>query len=291
MYLRKSAFALMASAVMFAPSTANAFDWSKLWWPSKPLSPLERAYPQNNTQAQPASGKPASAATAAKVIKVADTPLKRANPYDYLMIQSKNPEKTNITVSQVNDTAVKIMTSVDGKIKETARATSDAVAKVSQQNKQSEERVTKIIKGVDEKVKTVDEKVKGVEAKVNKVAASVQAAARFSNKPEIQPKQPTQPANQIHLSEKQLTLGQDFAEKTAAVSVAVSGLRFDNTPGRISVSIGSGSFNRKTALAFGIGYTTDDAVLRMNASFATNGSQHAIGMGLTYSFNVPNWRK
>lgn len=268
MYLRKSAIALMASAALLAPSNASAFDWGKLWWPSKPLSPLERANPQNKVEpakAQPAVVKPAATA-AAKVVKVADT------PYSHVLIRSNNPDKTNTTVRQVNDTAVKIMTSVDGRIKETSRAASQAVDNVSKQNKKTEEQIRQMIRAVEDKI--------------NRVTVSANTAARF-NTPSSKPAAVSPTAEQKQAVEKVTLSGQDFAEKTAAVGVALASLRFDELPNRVSVSIGSGSFNRKTALAVGVGYTSNDSRMRVNVSLATNGSQYAVGMGFAYSFSMP----
>ncbi|MBA9082646.1 autotransporter adhesin [Bartonella chomelii] len=74
---------------------------------------------------------------------------------------------------------------------------------------------------------------------------------------------------------------QKEARQAAAVSLAVSNLRYNNTAGKFSVAFGSGVWHGQSAFAFGAGYTSEDGSIRSNLSATTAGGHWGIGAGLS----------
>ncbi len=75
------------------------------------------------------------------------------------------------------------------------------------------------------------------------------------------------------------------ARQAAAVGLAASSLRYDNTPGKISVAMGGGAWRGQGAAAFGAGYTSESGKVRANVSGAASGGEFGVGAGISFTLN------
>ncbi|MGL2349729.1 YadA-like family protein, partial [Helicobacter pylori] len=78
---------------------------------------------------------------------------------------------------------------------------------------------------------------------------------------------------------------QKEARQAAAIGLAVSNLRYNDTPGKFSVAFGSGVWRGQSAPAFGAGYTSEDGDIRSNLSVTTSGGHWGVGAGLSFTVN------
>ncbi|WP_192871171.1 YadA-like family protein, partial [Bartonella bovis] len=78
---------------------------------------------------------------------------------------------------------------------------------------------------------------------------------------------------------------QKEARQAAAISLAVSNLRYNDTPGKLSVAFGSGIWRSQSAIAFGAGYTSEDGNTRSNISLTTSGGRLSVGAGISFTLN------
>ncbi|CBI76802.1 putative BrpB [Bartonella clarridgeiae 73] len=76
------------------------------------------------------------------------------------------------------------------------------------------------------------------------------------------------------------------ARQAAAIGLAVSNLRYNDTPGALSVAFGSGLWRSQSALAFGAGYTSINGNIRSNVSVTGAGGHWGIGAGLSFTLPV-----
>ncbi|EJF85020.1 Vomp family autotransporter [Candidatus Bartonella washoeensis] len=75
------------------------------------------------------------------------------------------------------------------------------------------------------------------------------------------------------------------ARQAAAIGLAVSNLRYNDTPGKLSVAFGSGLWRSQSAFAFGAGYTSEDGKIRSNLSATSSGGHWGVGVGLNLTLN------
>ncbi|MHC1549681.1 YadA-like family protein [Phyllobacterium sp. K27] len=75
------------------------------------------------------------------------------------------------------------------------------------------------------------------------------------------------------------------ARQAAAIGLAASSLRFDSTPGKVSVAMGGGVWRDQGAFAFGAGYTSESGKVRANITGVTSGGQVGVGAGLSFTLN------
>ncbi|MCX8296461.1 YadA-like family protein, partial [Phyllobacterium sp. 0TCS1.6A] len=75
------------------------------------------------------------------------------------------------------------------------------------------------------------------------------------------------------------------ARQAAAIGLAASSLRFDGTPGKVSVAVGGGAWRDASAFAFGAGYTSETGKVRANITGVTSGGQVGVGAGLSITLN------
>ncbi|UNE54515.1 Vomp family autotransporter [Bartonella machadoae] len=75
------------------------------------------------------------------------------------------------------------------------------------------------------------------------------------------------------------------ARQAAAIGLAVSNLSYDDTPGKLSISFGSGLWYNQSAIAFGAGYTSEDGRIRSNVSATSAGGRWGVGAGLRITLN------
>jgi autotransporter adhesin len=95
--------------------------------------------------------------------------------------------------------------------------------------------------------------------------------------------------NQLNAAFQQLNgqIGavQQDAYRAAAIGMAAASLRYDDRPGKISASAGGGVWHGQGALAFGLGYTSENGRLRTNASASTTDGDWGVSAGLSLTLN------
>ncbi|WP_296207572.1 YadA family autotransporter adhesin, partial [Psychrobacter sp. UBA3480] len=70
-----------------------------------------------------------------------------------------------------------------------------------------------------------------------------------------------------------------------AGALAFGALRYPNTPGKVSVGLGGGTWEGETGYAFGVGYTTSDGQFSISSAFGGSGSQNGGNVGVSYTFD------
>ncbi|GAA5097217.1 hypothetical protein GCM10023260_06900 [Bartonella acomydis] len=75
------------------------------------------------------------------------------------------------------------------------------------------------------------------------------------------------------------------ARQAAAIGLAVANLRYNDTPGKLSVGFGSGLWRNQSAFAFGAGYTSERGNIRSNVSVTTSGGHWGVGAGFNMTLN------
>lgn len=75
------------------------------------------------------------------------------------------------------------------------------------------------------------------------------------------------------------------AKQAAAIGLAASSLRFNDTPGKLSLAAGGGFWQGEGALAVGLGYTSDNGDVRMNLTGVTSGGHIGVGGGFSVTLN------
>lgn len=71
-----------------------------------------------------------------------------------------------------------------------------------------------------------------------------------------------------------------------ATAMGMAALRFDNNPGKLSFASGLGSFKGSTSMVAGIGYTTEDGAVRINASMGYNFGEEDLSWNAGASFTL-----
>ncbi|WP_208436305.1 YadA-like family protein, partial [Bartonella phoceensis] len=75
------------------------------------------------------------------------------------------------------------------------------------------------------------------------------------------------------------------ARQAAAIGLAVSNLRYNDAPGKLSVALGSGIWLNQSAFAIGAGYTSEDGNIRSSLSVTSTGGRWGVGVGLSLTLN------
>ncbi|WP_432783063.1 YadA-like family protein [Bartonella sp. C271] len=75
------------------------------------------------------------------------------------------------------------------------------------------------------------------------------------------------------------------ARQAAAIGIAAANLRYNETPGKLSIAISSGLWRSQSAFAFGAGYTSEDGNIRSNISVTTAGNHFGVGGGVHFTLN------
>ncbi len=75
------------------------------------------------------------------------------------------------------------------------------------------------------------------------------------------------------------------ARQAAAIGLAVSNLRYNDTPGKLSVGFGAGIWRSQSAFALGAGYTSESGGVRSNLSVTNSGGHWGVGAGLNITLN------
>ncbi len=75
------------------------------------------------------------------------------------------------------------------------------------------------------------------------------------------------------------------ARRAAAIGLAVSNLRYNDTPGKLSIAFGSGLWRSQSAFAFGAGYTSEKGNIRSNLSVTSSCGHWGVSAGLNMTLN------
>ncbi|GAA5097227.1 hypothetical protein GCM10023260_06920 [Bartonella acomydis] len=78
---------------------------------------------------------------------------------------------------------------------------------------------------------------------------------------------------------------QEESRRAAAIGLAVSNLSYEDTPGSLSLSIGTGTWRNQSAFSVGAGYISEDGRIRSNISATSSGRHWGIGAGLRVKLN------
>ncbi|ETS18318.1 hypothetical protein Q648_00002, partial [Bartonella quintana JK 12] len=76
------------------------------------------------------------------------------------------------------------------------------------------------------------------------------------------------------------------ARQAAAIGLAVSNLRYNDTPGKLSIAFGGGLWRSQGAFAFGAGYASEDGKILSNGSITTSSGHWGIGAGLSLKLKL-----
>ena len=71
-----------------------------------------------------------------------------------------------------------------------------------------------------------------------------------------------------------------------ASAMGMAALRFDNNPGKLSFASGLGSYKGSTSMVAGVGYTTEDGAVRINASMGYNFGEEDLSWNAGASFTL-----
>ncbi|UXS05627.1 BrpC (plasmid) [Agrobacterium tumefaciens] len=71
-----------------------------------------------------------------------------------------------------------------------------------------------------------------------------------------------------------------------ASAMGMAALRFDNNPGKLSFASGLGNFKGSTSAVAGLGYTSEDGMVRLNASMGYNFGQDDLSWNAGASFTL-----
>ena len=85
--------------------------------------------------------------------------------------------------------------------------------------------------------------------------------------------------------ETQIDRVRSEARQAAAIGLAASSIRYDNTPGKFSVGMGGGFWRGAGAAAFGAGYTSENGRLRANVATTVAGGSWGGGAGASLTLN------
>ncbi|WP_246790023.1 YadA-like family protein [Bartonella taylorii] len=75
------------------------------------------------------------------------------------------------------------------------------------------------------------------------------------------------------------------ARQAAAIGLAVANLSYDDTPGKLSVTFGSGVWRNQSAFALGAGYMSENGRMRSNLSVTSAGGHWGVGAGFRITLN------
>ncbi|WP_208433785.1 YadA-like family protein [Bartonella taylorii] len=75
------------------------------------------------------------------------------------------------------------------------------------------------------------------------------------------------------------------ARQAAAIGLAVANLSYDDTPGKLSVTFGSGVWRNQSAFALGAGYMSENGRMRSNLSVTSAGGHWGVGAGFRVTLN------
>lgn len=75
------------------------------------------------------------------------------------------------------------------------------------------------------------------------------------------------------------------ARQAAAIGLAAASIRFDNTPGKVSIGASGGFWRGEGAFAVGLGYTSETGRVRANATATTTGGAVGAGAGFSLTLN------
>jgi autotransporter adhesin len=191
--------------------------------------------------------------------------LKGGNPNAPVVISNLDEGKQDsdaVNVKQLN----KVKQHADQQLEQqrvTSKAYIDEVGEkaVSRANTYADTKIS----GVSVAVDAMDERVAGVDARVGALEETMNNGFK-------------QLSSDISSVRKE-------ARQAAAIGLAASSLRFDSTPGKVSVAMGGGVWRDQGAFAFGAGYTSESGKVRANITGVASGDQVGVGAGLSFTLN------
>ncbi|NTE84825.1 BrpC [Agrobacterium tumefaciens] len=96
----------------------------------------------------------------------------------------------------------------------------------------------------------------------------------------------TQNTGQFSALSSQIERNLQESRAGIATAMGMAALRFDNNPGKLSFASGLGSFKGSTSMVAGLGYTTEDGAVRINASMGYNFGEEDLSWNAGASFTL-----
>ncbi len=96
----------------------------------------------------------------------------------------------------------------------------------------------------------------------------------------------TQNTGQFSALSSQIERNLQESRAGIATAMGMAALRFDNNPGKLSFASGLGSFKGSTSMVAGVGYTTEDGAVRINASMGYNFGEEDLSWNAGASFTL-----
>ncbi|WP_262623038.1 YadA-like family protein [Agrobacterium pusense] len=96
----------------------------------------------------------------------------------------------------------------------------------------------------------------------------------------------TQSSDQFSSLSSQIERNLQETRGGIATAMGMAALRFDNNPGKLSFASGLGSFKGATSVVAGMGYTSEDGVVRVNASMGYNFGENDLSWNAGASFTL-----
>ena len=96
--------------------------------------------------------------------------------------------------------------------------------------------------------------------------------------------------NGFYSLQSQLDRNAKIGYAGASLALATAGIRFDPTPGKLSIGVGFGGYAGQAGLAAGIGYNSKDGKMRFNTALSASptsprGSEFGISAGASMTLN------
>lgn len=96
----------------------------------------------------------------------------------------------------------------------------------------------------------------------------------------------TQNTGQFSALSSQIERNLQESRAGIATAMGMAALRFDNNPGKLSFASGLGSWKGSTSMVAGLGYTTEDGAVRINASMGYNFGEEDLSWNAGASFTL-----
>jgi len=121
-------------------------------------------------------------------------------------------------------------------------------------------------------------------ANVRQVKQATQDAKTYTDQRIVELQ--SQSSNQFSALSSQIERNLQETRGGIASAMGMAALRFDNNPGKLSFASGMGSFKGATSVVAGMGYTSEDGLVRVNASMGYNFGENDLSWNAGASFTL-----
>lgn len=121
-------------------------------------------------------------------------------------------------------------------------------------------------------------------ANVRQVKQATQDAKTYTDQRIVELQ--SQSSNQFSALSSQIERNLQETRGGIASAMGMAALRFDNNPGKLSFASGLGNFKGATSVVAGMGYTSEDGMVRVNASMGYNFGENDVSWNAGASFTL-----